>query len=168
MKLVLIPLLLSSAIMAHDSVGLSSYQLGYSSNDLSHNESQGGFYNSIDFLNTSSSGLGIGVGADLNIWNSPSSTYARATTMFSMGGMLKAGYTLQNQFDIPLRFKAGIGCGVIKNVDDSGWGMQYDAGAEYFLYRSLGIGVKYKYAEADLMGQKFTNKSTIFSMLFAF
>jgi hypothetical protein len=161
-------LLLSSALLAQDSGNLSSYHLGYSSNDLSYNESQGGFYNSIDFFNTSASGLGIGIGADLNIWNSSSNTYTRKTTMFSMGGMLKMGYTFQNRFNIPLRLKAGVGYGVIKSVDDSGWGMQYDAGGEYLVYRSLGVGVKYKYAEADLMGEKFTNKSTIFSMLFAF
>ncbi len=69
---------------------------------------------------------------------------------------------------IPLKLKAGIGYGIIKSVDDSGWGVQYEVGGEYLLYKSLGIGVKYKYAEADLLGTTFKNDSTVFMMIFGY
>ncbi len=64
--------------------------------------------------------------------------------------------------------KAGIGYGIIKSVDDSGWGIQYEAGGEYLLYKSLGVGVKYKYAQAELLGATFKNDSTIFVMILGY
>ncbi|MDP3466090.1 MAG: hypothetical protein Q8R86_10015 [Sulfuricurvum sp.] len=54
------------------------------------------------------------------------------------------------------------------NVDDSGWGLQYEVGGEYLVYKSLGIGVKYKYAEADVLGTTFKNDSMIFSIVFGY
>ncbi|MDD5210862.1 MAG: hypothetical protein PHV62_00465 [Sulfuricurvum sp.] len=104
---------------------------------------------------------------DLNVWDAPSS-YGRDATMFSMGTTVKVGYTFQSRYNIPLKLKTGIGYGVIKSVDDSGWGIQYEAGGEYLLYKLLGIGIKYKYAEADLLGTTFKNDSTVFMMIFGY
>lgn len=148
---------------------LSSYQIGYSSNQTSTvmSDKYGGFYNGIDFFSTSPSGLGVGAGFDLNVWDGPSS-YGKEATMFSMSGTAKLGYTFQSQYNIPLKFKAGVGYGVIKSVDDSGCGVQYEAGGEYLFYESLGIGIKYKYAEASLLGTTFKNDSTVFMMIFGY
>lgn len=161
-------LLLSTALMA-DGNNLFSYQIGYSSNDISTIEpsNRGGFYNGIDFFTTSSSGLGIGAGFDLNVWNAPAQN-SRESTMFSMGATAKLGYTFQPRYGIPLKLKTGIGYGVIKSVDDSGWGVQYEAGGEYLLYKSLGIGVKYKYAEAELLGSTFKNDASIFYLMYGY
>lgn len=157
--------LLSTLLCAEGS--LFSYQIGYSTNDTQESSKHGGFYNGVDFLGTSSSGFGIGVGFDLNAWDTPSS-YGRDATMFSMGATAKMGYTFQSSYNIPLKLKTGIGYGVIKSVDDSGWGVQYEAGGEYLLYKTLGMGIKYKYAEANLLGTTFKNNSTIFMMIFAY
>jgi len=46
--------------------------------------------------------------------------------------------------------------------------MQYEVGGEYLLYKSLGVGVKYKYAEAHLLGTMFKNDSTVFMMILGY
>lgn len=160
-------LLLPSLLCAEGS--LSSYQLGYSSNSITHTRSTdtGGFYNGIDFMKTLPYGLGFGAGFDLNVWNSPSQN-GTDNTIYSMGGTTKLGYTFQSQYNLPLKLKAGIGYGIIKSVDDSGWGMQYEAGGEYLLYKSLDVGIKYKYAQADLLGTTFKNDSTVFMIIFGY
>lgn len=161
-------LFLSSILIAGEG-NLFSYQIGYSSNDISTIEptNRGGFYNGIDLMKTLPSGVGYGAGFDLNIWNAPAQS-GREQMMFSMGGMAKLGYTFQAQYNIPLKLKAGVGYGVIKSVDDSGWGVQCEAGEEYLLYKSLGIGAKYKYAEAELLGNTFKNDSTIVYLIFGY
>ncbi|MGZ8546026.1 MAG: hypothetical protein ACXWVU_01405 [Sulfuricurvum sp.] len=148
---------------------LFSYQIGYSSNDISTIEpsNRGGFYNGIDMMKTLLSGFGFGAGFDLNVWDAPFQN-GTDNTMYSMGGTARLGYTFQNSYNFPLKLKAGIGYGIIKSVEDSGWGMQYEVGGEYFLYKSLGIGVKYKYAQADLLGTTFKNDSTVFMMVFGY
>lgn len=168
LKFTIASLLLTPILIAGDG-NLSSYQIGYSSNDTSSIESSNrrGFYNGIDIMKTTPSGFGFGAGFDLNVWDAPSQN-GTGNTMYSMGGSAKLGYTFQSQYNIPLKLKAGVGCGIIKNVDDSGWGLQYEAGGEYLLYKSLGIGVKYKYAEADLLGTTFKNDSTVFMMIFGY
>lgn len=168
LRLTLTSLFLFSMLVAEEG-SLFSYQIGYSSNNTTVQEpsSRGGFYNGVDFLSTSSSGFGIGAGFDLNAWDAPSS-YGRDATMFSMGATAKMGYTFQSTYNIPLKLKTGIGYGVIKSVDDSGWGVQYEAGGEYLLYKTLGMGIKYKYAEANLLGTTFKNNSTVFMMIFAY
>ncbi len=108
------------------------------------------------------------MGFDLNTWDARSTQYATDATMYSIGGTAKLGYTFQSQYNIPLKLKAGIGYGIIKSVDDSGWGIQYEAGGEYLLYKSLGVGVKYKYAQAELLGATFKNDSTIFVMILGY
>ena len=155
--------------MAQESDSLFSYQIGYSSNDITTNEpsNRGGLYNGVDFFSTSSSGLWIGAGFDLNIWNAPAQN-THEYMIFSMGVTAKLGYTFHSQYNFPLKLKAGVGYGIIKSVDDSGSGMQYEAGGEYLLYKSLGIGVKYKYAEAELLGSTFKNDSTIVYMMFGY
>jgi hypothetical protein len=170
MQKILLSLLLIFPTLLCAEGNLSSYQIGYSSNSTNSvtSTNTGGFYTDVDFLSPSSSGFGIGVGFDLNTWDAHSTQYSTDTTMFSMGGSAKLGYTFQSQYNIPLKLKAGIGYGIIKSVDDSGCGMQYEAGGEYLLYKSLGLGVKYKYAEADLLGTTFKNDSTIFMMIFGY
>jgi len=77
---------------------------------------------------------------------------------------LKKGFII----DLPLKLKVGIGYEIIKSVDDSGWGMQYETGGKYLRYKSLGIGVKYKYEQADLLGTTFKNDSTVFMMILGY
>ncbi len=168
LKFTIASLLLTPILIAGEG-NLFSYQIGYSSNDISTIESsnRGGFYNGIDIMKTTPLGFGYGAGFDLNIWNAPSQN-SREYMMFSMGGTAKLGYTFHSQYNIPLKLKAGIGYGIIKSVDDSESGIQYEVGGEYLVYKSLGIGVKYKYAEADLLGTVFKNNSTVFMMIFGY
>jgi hypothetical protein len=88
--------------------------------------------------------------------------------MFSMGATAKMGYTFQSRCNIPLKLKAGVGYGVIKSVDDSGWGVQYEAAGEYLLYKSLGVGIKYKYALVELLGTTLKNNSSIFYLMLGY
>lgn len=167
-KTIYFPFLFIVPIFLYGEGSLFSYQFGYSSNDTTQEPSnRGGFYNGVDFLSTSSSGFGVGAGFDLNVWDSPSS-YGKDATMFSMGATAKVGYTFQSRYNIPLKLKTGIGYGVLKSVDDNGWGIQYEVGGEYLLYKTLGMGIKYKYAEANLLETTFKNNSTIFMMIFAY
>lgn len=164
----LLPFFLVPALLYAEG-SLSSYQLGYSSNSITHDRSTdtGGLYMGIDFMKTLPTGLGYGAGFDLNVWDAPSQN-GTDNTMYSMGGTAKLGYMFQSLYNIPLKLKAGVGYGIIKSVDDSGWGMQYEAGGEYLLYKSLGVGVKYKYAQADLLGMTFKNDSTVFMMILGY
>lgn len=164
LPLLITSILLSTSLIANEG-NLFSYQIGYSANDTQEPSKRGGFYNGVDFLSTSSSGFGVGAGFDLNVWDAPSS-YGRDATMFSMGATAKVGYTFQSHYNIPLKLKTGIGYGVIKSVDDSGWGVQYEAGGEYLLYKSLGVGLKYKYSQAELLNATFKNNSSIFYLMF--
>lgn len=168
-KTIFFPFLFIIPVFLYGEESLFSYQFGYSSNATTAQEpsNRGGFYSGVDFLSTSSSGFGVGAGFDLNVWDAPLS-YGRDATMFSMGATAKVGYTFQSRYNIPLKLKAGIGYGLIKSVDDSGWGVQYEAGGEYLLYKSLGIGIKYKYAQAELLSATLKNDASIFYLMLGY
>lgn len=163
---------LSQNTMAEEKSKLFAYQIGYSSNSVQTGTSTaadaGGVYMNVDFMSVGSSGFGLGAGFDLNAWNGRGAGQYSTTTEMTLAGTIKAGYTFQNQFNIPLKLKTGVGYGYMKNVIDSGWGLNYEMGGEFLLYKNLGLGAKYKYAEADIMGTTVKNGSTIFFMTFGY
>lgn len=161
--------LVSSLMAAGGS--LSSYQVGYSNNTISSRgikePKSGGVYNGIDFMSTNSSGFGIGVGFDINYWHPDSMQGATGGySAYTMGATAKVGYTLQNHYDIPLKLKAGVGYGVMDVTVHDGWGMQYEASAEYLLYKNLGLGIKYKSSKTDMLDTTITNDAVVYYMVF--
>lgn len=169
----LLSLATSTASMADEKGSLFSYQIGYSTNTVNAagtNEPEvSGFYNGIDLMATGSSGFGIGMGFDINIWNpTKSSGISGGNSVYTMGATAKVGYTFQSRYDIPLKLKAGVGYGLMDITVHDGWGLQYEAGAEYLLYKNLGAGVKYKYAEADMLNTTVKNDSVIYYLMFGY
>lgn len=159
---------LCNILIAHEN--LFSYQIGYTSNTTyttnRTEEKVGGFYNGVDLMGTSSSGLGAGIGFDMNIWNPKTpDSISEGTSIYTMGISTKLGYTFQNHYNIPLKLKAGIGYGLMDSMDHDGWGIQYEAGAEYLLYKNLGIGIKYKYAQADMLSTTIKNDSVVYYIM---
>jgi hypothetical protein len=165
-------LTLSQSGMAEENNKLFAYQIGYSSNSVQANSitrpDEAGVYVNVDFMGVNSSGFGLGAGFDINAWNGSAYGHGGNSQEYTMAGTLKAGYTFQNQFNIPLKLKAGVGYGYMRNIVDSGWGMHYEGGGEFLIYKNLGLGAKYKYAEADMMGTTIKNDSTIFFMMFGY
>ncbi|MGD9971025.1 MAG: hypothetical protein AB7S65_11290 [Sulfuricurvum sp.] len=153
MKKVLLSLFFASlgysSLNASSNGSLFSYQIGYSANTTETTATQepetGGFYNGVDLMRTSDNGVGYGIGFDVNVWNPKRyDGISEGTSFYSMGLSAKVGYTFQNRYDIPLKLKAGIGYGVIDVTTHDGWGMQYETGVEYLLFKTIGIGVKHK------------------------
>ncbi|MDD3769909.1 MAG: outer membrane beta-barrel protein [Sulfuricurvum sp.] len=163
-------LALSLPAMAEETKGsLFSYQLGYSSNSVNAagttEPDAGGFYTGVDFFHVTPSGFGLGVGFDVNGWGPDNSRgISDGHGMYTMGATAKVGYTFENKFDIPLKLKAGIGYGLMDVTVHDGWGVQYETAAEYRIYKSFGLGIKYKYAEADMLGTTIKNDATIYYM----
>lgn len=155
---------------------LSGMQIGYSSNSTSstalEDHTAGGIYMGYDFISmlTSLPGFGAGVSGDFNVWQGPGSSGIADDTasIYTFGVMAKVGYTLENSFNIPLRLKAGVGYGALSLPAAAEWGMQYDASAEYMIFKKYGLGVKYKHAEADILGTNFSTNSTIGYLSFGF
>jgi len=163
----------SSSAMADEKGSLFSYQIGYSTNKVNtagtNEPEMSGFYNGIDLMATGSSAFGIGMGFDINIWNpDKSSGISGGNSIYTMGATAKVGYTFQNRYNIPLKLKAGTGYGLMDITVHDGWGMQYEAGAEYLIYKQLGAGIKYKYAEADMLGTIIKNDSIIYYLMFGY
>lgn len=160
----------SSSAMADESKGsLFSYQVGYSSNSISSEGTTepdaGGLYNGVDFFHVTPSGFGLGIGFDINYWSPDNSQgVSDGHVTYTMGATAKVGYTFENKFDIPLKLKAGVGYGLMDVTVHDGWGIQYEAAAEYRIYKAFGLGVKYKYAEADMLGTTIKNDATIYYM----
>ncbi len=163
----------SSSAMADEKGSLFSYQIGYSTNTVNtvgtDEPEVSGFYNGIDLMATGSSGFGMGLGFDINIWSPEKySSISGGNSIYTMGASAKVGYTFQNRYDIPLKLKAGVGYGLMDITVHDGWGMQYEAGAEYLIYKQLGAGIKYKYAEADMLGTTIKNDSVIYYLMFGY
>jgi len=92
-------------------------------------------------LQNSFQGFGIGLGFD-------ESGIDTNSTINTLGGELKIGYTLYDTFDIPLSFRLGVGTTYItdtKTTKDWHWRAQYSLDANYIFYNALGAGIKYKY-----------------------
>jgi hypothetical protein len=164
---------LSIPIMAGENGSLFSYQIGYSSNCVNtagfNEEKTGGFYNGVDLMATGASGFGIGVGFDLNMWSPEKTTgISQGYSMYTMGATAKIGYTFQNRYNTPLKLKAGVGYGVMDITTHDGWGMQYEADAEYLLSKNYGIGWKYKYAQADMFNTTIKNDTNVFYLMFGY
>lgn len=163
---------LATPIMANDNGSLYSYQIGYSRNSVQSGNTgsadTAGAYMGIDFMKVGNSGLGIGVGFDINALDGSGKGASGGSAEYTISANAKIGYTFQNRFNIPLKLKAGVGYGYMENVLDSGWGTHYEGGAEYLLYKNLGVGAKYKYAEADMMGTTLKNDSVIYYMMFGY
>jgi hypothetical protein len=155
---------------------LSGTQIGYSSNTsntlVSSDHTSGGLYMGIDLIKMVDSlpGFGIGIGSDFNVWEGPNSKGIADDkgSIYTYGIMAKAGYTFENSYNIPLRLKAGIGYGALSLPVAAEWGMQYDASAEYMISNKFGLGVKYKHAQADILGTTNTVNSTIGFVSFGF
>jgi hypothetical protein len=163
----------STLLMADKKGSLFSYQIGYSTNTThaagADEPEVGGFYNGIDLMATGTSGFGMGVGFDINIWNPENFRgVSRGHGIYTMGSTLKIGYTFQNRYDIPLKLKAGIGYGVMDVTVHDGWGKHYEAGGEYLLSKNLGVGVKYKYAQADMLETTIRNDAIVYYLMFGY
>lgn len=166
---ILFSILLSSSLAAETQGSLFSYQIGYSVNSIEANGvtegDTGGMYTGVDLMKASPSGWGGGIGFDINYWSPQNSRgVSDGHVMYTMGASAKIGYTFENRFNVPLKLKAGIGYGLMDVTVHDGWGMQYEAAAEYRIYQSFGLGVKYKYAEADMLGTTIKNDATVYYM----
>jgi len=160
--------LLGTAAFA-DQGSLMGMQLGYSSNTSDTASSSahtgGGIYINYDIMGMIASlpGFGAGIGMDFNVWQGAGSAGIADDTasIYTLGATAKVGYTFENSYNIPLRLKAGVGYGALSVPVATEWGMQYDASAEYMIFKKFGLGVKYKHAEADILGKTNTADSTI-------
>lgn len=151
-----------------DQGNLFGVQIGYSSNQVttsSTKEEKGaGVYINYDFLgmNNSRSGFGFGMGFDINAWN-PANTsgISDGQSMYTMGGTVKLGYTFEEQYNVPLKLKGGVGYGLLDVGVHNAWGLQYEGSMEYAFYKGTAIGVKYKHAQATMLNNDISIDSTI-------
>lgn len=137
--------------------------VGWSNTELETNsKNNNGFYLGMDKILTYENGFGFGVGIDLNGFKTDMVGVTDGSAAYTLGGQVKVGYTFEKRFNIPLKVKAGYGYGVTRlNSSQNAWGTQYDVSAEYAVYKSIGFGVKYKSANADLHGVNLSVDSTI-------
>lgn len=69
---------------------------------------------------------------------------------YTLGGQLKIGYSLESLIHWDVNLKAGYGYGVTRYASTNNWGSQYEAGAETRVYKSLGVGYKYKHVNMGI------------------
>jgi len=134
----------------------SSFQMGYSSNDVGNADSVGGLYMSLDSLKNTN-GFLFGTGFDINVFQ------VNNDSAYIMAAEVKTGYTLKNSFNIPFTLKAGVGFGVTHFYinNDNDWSAHYSASAEYDIYKGWGVGAKYKTTEVEFANTKFDIDSSI-------
>ncbi len=129
---------------------LSNYGTGVSFPKFNNTDANPGIYVVFDTMTMSEAfqGFGYGIGFDANFFYTKSNGAAREYPAYTMGVQAKAGYSFEERFDVPLKLKAGVGYGATHALDENGWGVQYEASAEYTIYDRYGLGVKYHFAKA--------------------
>ena len=149
---------------------LSSFSVGSSNTQLNSENKKSGYYNCLEFYGETSknSGLGFGFGADLNIFSTQNDGIASGNKTYTMGMQLKAAYSFEPKFNIPLRIKTGYGYGVTRMLYKNGWGAQYDVAVEYTIYNGYGIGYKYKSVNANIDVNHVDIKSSIIYLSIVF
>ena len=140
---------------------LSGISFGGSSTSFNSEDKRGGVYVGFDGFTEPAKGFAIGIGGDVNTFKTQTNGLAKGNSAYTMGAQLKAGYTFKEEFDIPLRLKAGYGYGVSRIIDENAWGTQYDLAIEYSIYKNYGIGYKYKSTNADLNSKDINIKASM-------
>lgn len=155
--------LFSSAAMAEGSDHMSGTSIGYSSNSIDSESSTGGGYLNFDFMIplSSTSGFYYGGGLDSNVMGTNTDGFGAGDNAYTLGATAKIGYSFNKNYQIPLQIKAGIGYGVFDIAEFDSWGMQYETSADLTLFSNIGIGIKYKVANAEAAGHSFDITSTI-------
>jgi len=137
----------------------SSFQMGYSSNDVKNSNNKNGFYIGLDALKNVN-GFLFGGGIDTNTF------HINNNGAYTMAAEAKTGYTLKNAYNIPLSIKVGLGFGIThfysNNNNNNDWSICYSTSAEYDIYKGWGVGAKYKSTEVEFANTKFDIDSTIF------
>ena len=128
--------------MSSLSIGLSSF-----SNEGDYVDIDDGLYLGVDLMtNTKTNDFSFGIGFDLMTFQ-VNRDYNNNSSDYSMGIQLKVGYNLKELTTLPIKLKAEYGYGVTRFIDENYGGVQYGYAIEGQLYKSFGIGAKYKYVD---------------------
>lgn len=140
-KIILLSLMFASIANADK---ISGFMIGMAGVNNKHINESNSLYMGVDGLvNTSISGLYVGVGADYVGIDLPYSSNPN----YTLGVQAKIGYSLKNNTGIPLCIKADVGYGVSRLYDENSYGSQHSLAAEVSIYNGIGVGVKYKYVD---------------------
>lgn len=145
---------------------LSDGYIGVSHNQLSAESYQSGVVLGMDGYPwmIAQSGFGLGFGVEANFFGTDVNGVGSGYSAYTLDATAKIGYTFEQNYNIPLTIKAGVGYGVLDVKTSDGWGMHYETNAEYRLLGQYGIGLKYKSMNSNLFGTDVKVKSSIFYM----
>lgn len=134
---------------------LSDGYIGVSYNQLSAESDQSGVVFGMDGYPwmIAQSGFGLGFGVEANFFATDFNGVGTGYSAYTLDATAKIGYTFEQNYNIPLTIKAGIGYGVLDVERSDGWGAHYEANAEYRLLGQYGLGLKYKSIDAAVFGK---------------
>lgn len=69
---------------------------------------------------------------------------------YTLGAQLKIGYSLESLINWRVNLKAGYGYGVTRYASTNNGGSQYEMGIDSKLYKTLGVGYKYKHVDMGI------------------
>ena len=147
MKKVIVLVLLTGSLFALES--MSSVFLGMSSVefDIENDADNGVYFGADGFMYTQIEGLAVGVGGDYTGFNLPKYRYTNNSDDYTLAMQLKLGYSFEGLISWPVQLKTSLGYGVSRMYAENSWGYQYDVSLESKVYKSFGVGVKYKYVD---------------------
>jgi len=152
MKKTLLPLMLVGALASNifaDEGKVGGIQLGADSSSAQNNtKDYSGAYIGLDGFLQIQDYLFLGIGLDSVFLGSTTYQY-KTSYSYIMGTQLKLAYSLEKLLNWKANIKAGLGYGVTRFNDTNGWGIQYEVGVETQIYKSFGIGYKYKVSDTD-------------------
>jgi hypothetical protein len=177
MKKIILNFLITLELFSNDSFRFSNAQFGYTESEMIYDNSikdlgKEGLYYGYDIMSATgnNSNFYLGIGMDINIFNSKYNTQTHVLSsgvpIYTMGVSGKIGYSLYKDFSIPLKLKAGIGYGLIDIDNHTSFGLQYEYGAEFDIYKGFGVGIKSKYAEGKILGKNIDNNNIIYYLYF--
>lgn len=143
---------------------LSNGYIGISKNQMNSKSQQNGVVLGLDGYPwmIGQSGFGLGFGVEANFFGTDVNGVGSGYSAYTLDATAKIGYTFEQNYNIPLTIKAGIGYGVLDVETSDGWGTHYEANTEYRLLGQYGIGLKYKSMNSNVFGTDVKVKSSMF------
>ena len=149
-------------------VGVSGNKLEYNSNQDYNWGAQAEFNTARRF--ESVAGLRVGWNIAFDFYTLGDVESLNDDAGYSVDGMIIAGYTFNDAFNVPVEFMAGVGYAGGQIGADANSGLAYKGAVMYNFTKGFGMGVQYKHVDLDVvtLGGKFDSGLDMASAFLSF